>query len=221
MAIRHEDLWRALDTLAAEHGMSPSGLARAAGLDATAFTRSNRTGTAGRLRGPSTQSRRRGLSATGASLESFSALVAGHRTLSQGRRDRDRDRRLRVARLRGGAVCVGGFDREGAPIGPDWERHEPPTGVAPGDYGLAVETGELAPALCEGDLVMVSPEAAVRSGDRVVACLDGAVIPGLLRDRSAHGVVLAPFGGGAARSCSRIALRWIHRIVWIGRPAAF
>ena len=220
MGIRHEDLWRALDTLAAEHGMTPSGLARAAGLDATSFNRSKRTGTDGRLRWPSTESLSRVLAATGASLESFSALVAGHRTLSHGGRDRDRDRRWRVARLRGGSVCVGGFDVEGAPTGPDWERRDTPTGAGPGDYGLAVETGELAPALCEGDLVMVSPEAVVRSGDRVIACLDGAVIPGLLRDGSTEIVVLAPFGGGAARNCSRIALRWIHRIVWIGRPAA-
>ena len=44
MAIRHEDLWRALDTLAAENGMTPSGLARAAGLDATTFNRSKRRG---------------------------------------------------------------------------------------------------------------------------------------------------------------------------------
>ena len=219
MGIRHEDLWRALDTLAAEHGMTPSGLARAAGLDATSFNRSKRTGTGGRLRWPSTESLSRVLAVTGASLESFSALVAGHRTLSHPRRDRDR--RLRVARLRGGAVCAGGFDREGSPTGPEWERHEPPAEAGPGDYGLAVETGELEPALCEGDLVMVSPDAAVRSGDRVVACLEGTVIPGLLRDRSADLVVLMPFSGGTSRRCSRRALLWIHRIVWIGRTAAF
>lgn len=219
MGIRHEDLWRALDTLAAEHGMTPSGLARAAGLDATSFNRSKRRGSDGRLRWPSTESLSRVLAATGSSLETFSELVAGNRTLSHARRERDR--RLRVASLRGESLALGGFDGEGAPTGPDWERQEPPAEAGPADYGLAVETGELAPALCEGDLVMVSPDAAIRRGDRVVACLDGMVVPALLRDRSEERVVLVPFSGAAARSCSRMALRWMHRIVWIGRSSVF
>ncbi len=214
LAIRHEDLWRALDTLAAEHGMTPSGLARAAGLDATSFNRSKRTGADGRLRWPSTESLSRVLTATGASLENFSALVAGSRALGHHRRERDR--RVRVARL-GGRSLACGFDGEGQPSGAGWEPREAPALSAPGDYGLAVETAELAPALCEGDLVMVSPDAAVRSGDRVVACVNGAVSPALLQDRSADEVVLMPFNGGAARACSGVALRWMHRIVWIGR----
>ena len=31
--MRHDDVWRAIDTLAAEYGLSPSGLARKAGLE--------------------------------------------------------------------------------------------------------------------------------------------------------------------------------------------
>ena len=37
--MKHEDIWRALDTLAAENGLSASGLARRAGLGARTFLR--------------------------------------------------------------------------------------------------------------------------------------------------------------------------------------
>ena len=35
--MKHDDIWRALDTLAAENGLSPSGLAKRAGLDPAKF----------------------------------------------------------------------------------------------------------------------------------------------------------------------------------------
>ena len=73
----HEDIWRALDALAAEHGLSASGLARKAGLDATAFNPSKRVGADGRARWPSTESVAKVLAATGAGFSEFAALVTG------------------------------------------------------------------------------------------------------------------------------------------------
>ena len=63
--MKHEDIWRALDTLAAEHGMSTSGLARRAGLDPTTFNPSKRRMPDGRARWPSTESLAKVLLATG------------------------------------------------------------------------------------------------------------------------------------------------------------
>src|SRR5271165_6755941 len=80
--MKHEDIWRALDTLAAENGLSASGLAKRAGLDPTTFNPSKRTMPDGRARWPSTESLAKVLSATGASLEAFTALVTGARTLA-------------------------------------------------------------------------------------------------------------------------------------------
>ena len=42
MAFTHKQIWRGLDRLAEKHGLSASGLARRAGLDATAFNVSKR-----------------------------------------------------------------------------------------------------------------------------------------------------------------------------------
>src|SRR5476649_2066203 len=73
--LTHPQIWRAIDMLAARHGMSPSGLAKLAGLDPTTFNKSKRGTANGKLRWPSTESLAKVLSATGASLEDFVALV--------------------------------------------------------------------------------------------------------------------------------------------------
>jgi phage repressor protein C with HTH and peptisase S24 domain len=83
--MRHDDVWRAIDTLAAEHGLSPSGLARKAGLDPTSFNMSKRGTADGRNRWPSTESLSKVLNATGAGLADFTALVMGARAMPESR----------------------------------------------------------------------------------------------------------------------------------------
>ena len=80
--MKHEDIWRAIDTLAAENGLSASGLAKRSGLDPTTFNVSKRVMPDGRNRWPSTESVAKVLNATGASLEAFTSLVSGARTLA-------------------------------------------------------------------------------------------------------------------------------------------
>ena len=53
--LSHDRVWAAIDALAARHGMTASGLARKAGLDATSFNKSKRTSPEGRDRWPSTE----------------------------------------------------------------------------------------------------------------------------------------------------------------------
>ena len=50
--LTHGKIWTAIDALARRYGLSPSGLARRAGLDATAFNPSKRMTTEGRPRWP-------------------------------------------------------------------------------------------------------------------------------------------------------------------------
>ncbi len=74
--LSHQRIWAAIDALAARNGMSASGLARRAGLDATAFNKSKRLSGDGRPRWPSTESLAKVLVATGASLDEMLDLVA-------------------------------------------------------------------------------------------------------------------------------------------------
>lgn len=216
----HEDVWRALDTLAAEKGLSPSGLARAAGLDPTAFNRSKRTTPHGRLRWPSTESLSRVLAATGASLENFTALVGGARALSSGRPVRGM-RRLRL-------LAYSGLGEDGTV--PDYgEETTIPVQADPGTYAIRLDTDAYEPALRDGALLIASPDQPLAPGDRVLLRLrepgTGPVtapafashaILGLLTATDEHRIGLVTLD----REQRNLALDagqvgWMHRIGWV------
>ena len=73
--LTHEQIWGALDRLAARAGLSPSGLAKRAGLDPTTFNKSKRVTSDGRERWPSTESLAKALAAAGSSIETFVRLI--------------------------------------------------------------------------------------------------------------------------------------------------
>lgn len=64
-------LWRTIDVLAKRARLSPSGLARAAGLDPTTFNKSKRLDANGEPRWPSTQSLSKLMIALNISIEEF------------------------------------------------------------------------------------------------------------------------------------------------------
>src|SRR3954453_21649847 len=111
----HDDIWRALDALAAEHGLSASGLARKAGLDATAFNPSKRIGADGRSRWPSTESVAKVLGATGTGFAEFAPLVTGLPALSPGARQPAARRIPLIGLAQAGGE--GYFDDGGYPVG--------------------------------------------------------------------------------------------------------
>ncbi len=73
--LTHSHIWTAIDALAAKAELTPSGLARRAGLDATAFNKSKRMAPNGRPRWPSMESVARALNVTGVSLGEFAEMV--------------------------------------------------------------------------------------------------------------------------------------------------
>ena len=75
MELRSRDFWAAIDEIAAECGLTASGLARTAGLDPTTFNKSKRVTKDGHERWPGNASVARVLSATGTSFIEFAALV--------------------------------------------------------------------------------------------------------------------------------------------------
>ncbi|HKJ74523.1 MAG TPA: helix-turn-helix transcriptional regulator, partial [Alphaproteobacteria bacterium] len=72
--LTHKAIWKAIDELAASHGLSTSGLARRGGLDPTAFNVSKRHSRDGKPRWPSSESIAKILDATGASIDDFARL---------------------------------------------------------------------------------------------------------------------------------------------------
>ena len=75
LALSHSAIWAAIDALAARFEMTPSALARKAGLDPTSFNPSKRVSARRRPRWPSTESLAKVLDATGVSFRDFADLV--------------------------------------------------------------------------------------------------------------------------------------------------
>jgi phage repressor protein C with HTH and peptisase S24 domain len=157
--LTHSQIWTGIDRLAARAGLSPSGLAKRAGLDPTTFNKSKRITLAGRERWPSTESVAKSLAATGTSLDQFVALVTdaarqGARTLPL----------IGLAE----ASDSGLFDERGFPVGPGWE--EIAFGAVEDEHAYALEVSgdALLPTYRDGTIIVVSPAASVRRGDRVV-----------------------------------------------------
>lgn len=71
----HNKLWMAIDVLASKHGLSSSGLAKRAGLDATSLNPSKRTSADGNPRWPSTESIAKILDATQTGLIDWATLI--------------------------------------------------------------------------------------------------------------------------------------------------
>ncbi len=213
--MKHDDIWRALDTLAAEHGMTASGLARRAGLDPTTFNPSKRTLPDGHARWPSTESLAKVLDATGASLDDFSALVSGARTIPGGSRAAASQRRIPLIGL-AQAGGEGFFDDGGYPVGGGWDEVGLPEVADPQAYALEISGDSMEPVFRDGDLVIVSPAAPIRRGDRVVArTAAGEVMAKQLARRSARRVELRSLNPEHRDYTFDLAeVLWIHRIVW-------
>lgn len=213
--MRHDDIWRAIDTLAAEHGLSPSGLARKAGLDPTSFNLSKRRTEGGKSRWPSTESLAKVLQATGARLEDFTALVMGARALPEARQQRGRNKIPLVGMAQAGRAGL--FDDGGYPTGAGWDQLEIPATSDTNAYALSLEGDSTEPVYREGDIVLASPAAPVRVGDRVVArAADGIVMVKRLAQHTAARIELASLN--PAHPELRFAMEeisWMHRIVWV------
>lgn len=214
--MKHEDIWRALDTLAAENGLSASGLARRSGLDPTTFNPSKRRMPDGRARWPSTESVAKVLNATGASLESFTALVSGARVLtSGGSAARNALRRVPLIGF-AQAGADGYFDDGGFPVGGGWDEVSLPEIGDPNAYALEVSGQSMEPVFRDGDQIIVSPAAPIRRGDRVVVrTLAGEVLAKELTRRSARRVELKSLDAAHRDySFDLTEVAWIHPIVW-------
>ena len=202
--MKHRDIWRGLDALAAHHGLTASGLARRAGLDPTAFNPSKREGADGRPRWPSTESLARVLESVGSRFEDFAALVDG--------------RRGAIAPLIGFAQAGqdGFFDDAGFPVGGGWEEVRFPGLETESVYALEISGDSMEPAYRAGDRIIVSPGSQVKPGDRVVAkTIDGEVMAKVLARKNTRTVDLASLNPAyPTRSFKPPEIVWLARILW-------
>jgi phage repressor protein C with HTH and peptisase S24 domain len=206
--LRHSDIWRALDRLAEKHGMSASGLARSAGLDPTTFNKSKRMTAEGKLRWPSTESIAKVLRCTNASLSEFVALVGDDAAGAAAQR-------IPVIGYAQAGV-EGYFDDGGFPTGQGWDEVLFPHVGDPHAYALEVSGDSMEPVYRDGDIVVVSPQASIRRGDRVVVkTVEGEVMAKQLVRQSAKKIELLSINHAHEdRILNSEDVLWTARIIW-------
>ncbi len=210
MRLTHNQVWSAIDALAARYGFSPSGLAKSAGLDPTTFNRSKRVTANGRERWPSTESLSKILEATGAELDELMAML--HNA------SKDRYEPASPIPLIGFAQAGAGgfFDDGGFPVGGGWEQIRFPEVKDENAYALEVSGDSMLPLYREGDIIVVSPNSGVRRSDRVVVrTLDGEVLAKILVRQTARTVELESLNTEhSPLLLPLVRIDWMARIIW-------
>src|SRR3954447_13310885 len=204
--LTHDQIWDAMDRLAARSGLSPSGLAKASGLDPTTFNKSKRITPEGRPRWPSTESVAKALSATGIPIDTFISLIE------------DTPRVVQSVPLLGFAQAgAGGYFTDGGfPVGKGWDEVGLPSVNDEHAYALEISGDSMKPAYRDGDIIVVSPGAQVRKGDRVVVkTRDGEVMVKELKRRTTKTLELQSLNPNHVdRVLPASDVEWIARIVW-------
>ncbi|GAA0527127.1 phage repressor protein C with HTH and peptisase S24 domain [Rhizomicrobium palustre] len=207
--LTHKQIWNAIDALAAKNRLSASGLAKLAGLDPTTFNKSKRGTANGKLRWPSTESISKILTATGASLEEFVAMVT---EVAPGLPP------VRLVPLVGMAQAGsdGFFDDAGFPVGAGWDEIPFPDLGDERAYALEISGASMEPVYRDGDRIVVSPAAPPRRGDRVVVkTLAGEVMAKQLARLTAQRVELKSLNPAYEdRSFAMSEIAFMHRIIW-------
>ncbi|TAX58697.1 helix-turn-helix transcriptional regulator [Rhizobium leguminosarum] len=221
--LSHNQIWEALDRLAERHELTPSGLARRAGLDPTSFNKSKRLSADGRLRWPSTESIAKVLDATGASMEQFLAFMrpdAGLSKQSTGQQENAFPPQGSSIPLLGFAQAGAGgfFDDGGFPAGQGWDVVEFPAAPSQkaGVYALEVQGESMMPLYRDGDVLIVEPGAQVRRNDRVVVRTnEGEVMAKVLLRQSPRSIELLSLNPEHPNRTLELSdVDWIARIIW-------
>lgn len=207
--LSHDQIWGAIDALADRYQMTPSGLAKRAGLDATTFNRSKRVGVDGRERWPSTESLAKILAATGANLDEFISLVAGI--------GRQAVRQRTIPLIGFAQAGTGGFfDDNGLPSGNGWDEVAFPDISDERIYALEINGESMMPLYRDGDTIIVSPSAPVGRGDRVVVrTIDGEVMAKELKRKTLKTVELASLNPEHPDRVLQLSeVSFIARVIW-------
>jgi phage repressor protein C with HTH and peptisase S24 domain len=205
--LTHSQIWNALDRLAERSGLTPSGLAKRAGLDPTTFNKSKRITPEGRPRWPSTESVAKSLAATNTKVENFMPLLT-----ESGKAPITNVPLIGLAQAGSG----GYFDDGGFPAGKGWEEIAFPQITDEHTYALEISGDSMKPTYRAGDIIVVSPAAQVRRGDRVVVkTKDGEVMVKELKRKNSKNIELKSLNSEHRdRTVPMSDVLWIARVMW-------
>lgn len=201
--LSHASIWKAIDRLASLHKTSPSGLARLAGLDPTAFNPSKRFKANGKPRWPSTESIAKILEATKASPNSFFADVPSSANILPQQEPSDQDRLPLPAQSiplwLSDAANVPDFAplKEATTSGLEASSDQLafPAPMQEPVYAVLLCTPCLEPHYQCGDTLLVSPSARLRRGDKLlIKDREGTLSAYQLLKQTMRSLIVLPIG---------------------------
>jgi phage repressor protein C with HTH and peptisase S24 domain len=208
----HDWIWQAIDTLAARKRLSPSGLARLAGLDPTTFNRSKRFTAEGRPRWPSTESISKILVATNSTLDEFAELETAELIDIAPRPFEENTADLAtvpvIGEVRGAEVCNLDDHRL---------RRAFATPLQSGaKFALSIGDRSLEPVYSAGHTLIASVVDNALPGDRLIVKPQKAqAIPCLLLRTSSQAIEFGAFNADRQRQAlDHSSIDWIARIIW-------
>lgn len=213
--ISHRSIWNAIDVLAYRFDLTCSGLAKKAGLDATTFNPSKRITSSGRERWPSSESIAKILNATGVSLSEFASLAEPVSDPDKAELPRIRDLPLKSTVLAEHFRQLQDDAALTAANGPVNSVTAP--APHPGnDFAIRIQGDSMRPFYQDGDVLVVSPDMAIRTGDKVAVCLkSGATLVRLISKITDDAYdTLSLTVGDPRMKIARDELEWIAKISW-------
>ena len=210
--LTHDDIWAALDGLAQKFSITPSAMARLAGLDPTTFNKSKRRGADGKPRWPSTESLSKVLNMLSVDFEDFAALASKSKAARFGLGMGANVPLIGMAQ----AGADGVFDSSGFPIGGDWDEIRVPGVRDDHIFALQISGEAMAPVLRHGDRIIVAPNESIRSGDRVVVKTRAGdiLVKELQRMTASKAELLSLNSEYPGRTLALKDVAWIARIIW-------
>ncbi len=206
--MKYENVWDAVDKLAEKHGLSPSGLAKLAGLDATTFNKSKRIRPDGKKRWPSLDSINRLLEIFNITFEQFYALSAGTEEKENGS----------IPFIKLSELNAQNFPVDFKIAAQNWSKVLFPD-FKETLYAIEVDNEAYFPLYRFGTMLIVSENSDIRKGDRVVIYLnDGSILLREFVRRTPSKLIVADINHPEAEETIAIAdINLINRIVWVSQ----
>lgn len=197
----HDQIWAAIDRLAESRGFSPSGLARQAGLDPTAFNRSKRVSPNGKPRWPSTESVSKILAVTGSTMSDLFALMDDNDSAGNGPLPLMAYNEIRAGRITADTteIFTLAMDRGGDAV-----------------FAVKIEDDRLHPLIRSGATIVAERDIKLKAQDRVLLYsrehgLKGGIF---MASQKKAVTILLPGPTFTEITFTDADLEWTARILW-------
>lgn len=206
--MRYDLIWNAVDKLAKDNGLSPSGLAKKAGLDATTFNKSKRMRTDGKRRWPSLDSINKILEVCNTSFEDF----------YQETMDDGDSKPLNSIPFISYSKITNNVDNDNKNLVTNsWNKIQFPDN-RDNLYAVDIDINNFAPLYRVSDILIISKNSDIRRGDRVLIILkDGNKQISEFIRRTAKSLEILNIKNNEESSILIDDIKLVNRIVWVSQ----